>query len=71
MGLELYYGAFLDLTTCRSVGFGAGPIPWSAINDYAITFDIVGEMRDDLFCYVRELDSAYLEYQSKKDKAKK
>lgn len=32
---EWIYSAFFDLATCRSVGFGVGPIPWTALRMYA------------------------------------
>ena len=34
-GHEFYLHAYLDLSTCRPVGFGPRPIPWTAIRDYA------------------------------------
>ena len=33
--LVLYWEAYLDLNGCRQIGFGAGPIPWTAIDTYA------------------------------------
>jgi len=71
IGLELYYGAFLDLNTCRPSGWSVCPIPWTAIADYAVAHEIKGEQRDDLFYFIRYLDSAYLKYYEKKNKSKK
>lgn len=71
LGLEFFYSAFLDLNTCRPSGWNLGPIPWSAIADYANAMDVIGEQRDDLFFFVRSLDSAYLEYHEVKAKHKK
>jgi hypothetical protein len=68
-GLELFFAAFSDLSTCRTTGMSEGPIPYSFIVDYAEMYDIVGEQRDDLLYHVRKLDNAYLEYQSKKTKS--
>jgi hypothetical protein len=69
LGLELFYGAFFDLASCRTSGMGEGPIPWSAIRDYCVTFEIEGEQREDMFYHVRALDVAYLERQAEKHKA--
>jgi hypothetical protein len=59
-----YIAAFFDLSTCRSIGMSLGPIPWTAIVEYA---DIVGlePSNRELFVFViRELDAAYLAWQA-------
>lgn len=69
LGLELFYIAFMDLSTCRSVGsILPGPIPWSAIQSYCEAFDIAGEQREDLFYHVEHLDKSYLAWLEKKHK---
>ena len=68
-GLELFYMAFMDLTSCRSIGYGAGPIPWSAIQTWCAAYDIQGEQREDLFYHVERLDKSYLDWSVKKQKA--
>ena len=65
-GLELYYDAFLELNSCRTTGFGLGPIPWTAMCDYAEAFELDEEQKDDLFYYVRAMDVAYLEHQARR-----
>lgn len=71
LGLELYYSAFWDLTTCRQLGFGAaGAIPWSAIKDYAVAFDFDEEQAEDLFYFIRKMDNAYLEFYKPKEEKK-
>lgn len=70
MGLELYYGAFLDLMTCRTMGMGPGPIPWTAINQYARAYDYSEEQEEDLQFYVSRMDQAYLEAVAKKQPGK-
>ena len=48
-----------------------GPIPWTAISQYARDYGIVGELYEDLVYYVRVLDNTYLTYKrSKAEKAK-
>lgn len=66
MGLEMYFGAFLDLTSCRAIGMGLGPIPWTAINQYARAYDYSDEQEDDLQFYITRMDHAYLEWVNKK-----
>lgn len=63
----LYYEAFLALHTCRG-GMGDGPIPWTAMNEYALTYKLDDEQRETLFYHVRALDQAWMEWQSEKRK---
>ncbi len=66
-GLELFYSAFLDLTTCREQGYGMeGPISWLKIDDYASRCGYEGEQREDLFFFVMRMDAAYAEHRAKK-----
>jgi len=67
MGLELYQTAFADLNGCRPSGWAMTPIPWTAIKDYADAFELELEQREDLFYYIRQLDSAYIEFVNKKN----
>ena len=66
MGLELYWDAFLDLSTCRPTGMGMGPIPWSAIRDYAVTFDFDVDQHEDLYHFIRVMDNAFIEHHRNK-----
>ena len=43
-----------------------GPIPWTAINEYAIRFGYGGELYYRLLSYVEALDSAFLKNMMKK-----
>ena len=65
LGLELYYDAFWELSTCRATGLALGPIPWSAIKDYAVTFGLDEAQEEDLFYLVRAVDNAFLSYHAK------
>jgi len=67
-GLELYFVAFLDLTSCRQQGYAEGPIAWLTINDYADVHGYEGEQREDLFYHIQQLDIAYLNHKSKQIK---
>lgn len=66
-GLDIYYTAFLDLTTCRQLGYGAeGPISWLVIDEYADRSGFEGEQREDLFYHVQEMDRAYVQHMTSK-----
>lgn len=65
MGLSLYYTAYFDLTSDRSVGMGEGPIPWTSIERYCDAFGIEGEQREDMHFFLREMDRAYLGHRAK------
>lgn len=66
MGLELYYDAFLDLNTCRSIGWGVGPIPWTSIADWANVHGLDADQRDRLFSYIPKMDQVYRDIYNKK-----
>ena len=57
--------AYLELTTCRSLGYGEGPIPWTAVHTYCTVNEITGDQRDDLFYHIRFLDTEYLKWRAK------
>ena len=65
LGLDLFYTAFHDLNSCRTLGFAEGPIPWLAIDDYCGRLSITGVQREDLLYHVQQLDTVYLEYRAK------
>jgi hypothetical protein len=66
---EFFFKAFWQLTTCRNVGMGEGPIPWSAIVQWAE----INSLDEDTFQEVQEvipaLDRIYMKYRA--DEAKK
>lgn len=65
-GLGLYLRAFYDLDSCRPVGFGEGPIPWTAIEEWCRSLELDEEERDDVHYLVRRLDNAYLKHREAK-----
>ena len=67
-GLELYYYAFWELDTCRSIGMSLGPIPWTAVQAYAKANGYDEDTTDRLLILVRYMDHEYLEYYAKKNK---
>ena len=67
LGLEFYFNAFDDLSSCRGIGFGLGPIPWTAMVQYCEEYDVVdASSQEDFFHYIRELDNVYLAHMAKK-----
>ncbi len=65
--LYFVYQAFWDLDTCRSRGYGMGPIPWVAINEYALRYSV-----NDFDYFTRiilAMDTVYLEENEKKQEA--
>lgn len=65
-GLELFYIAFLELSTCRHIGFVSGPIPWTAVDAYATRHRYDDELRTELEHHIHAMDEAYLKYWEKK-----
>lgn len=69
MGLELYLGAFWDLSTCRQYGFGISPIPFTAIMDYAQAYEFSEDQTEDLVYYTKVLDKVYIEQKQRESKS--
>lgn len=67
-GLEMFLQAFWDLSTCRQMGMGLGPIPWTSIENYATISGGDEEFTQDLHYHIRRLDQAYLNWASEKNK---
>jgi len=61
-GDEWILTAFWELSTCRSIGMGAGPIPWTSIKEYANELELEAITRELFFDAVRYLDIIYLEH---------
>ena len=64
-GLDIYWQAFTDLNTSRELGMAEGPIPWTAVDQWATRHHIVGEEFDRLVLVLRGIDAAYLKHRSK------
>ena len=60
-----YFEAFNHLSTCRTVGMGAGPIPWHVIVDYGARFGLDDEEVDALVVIIFAMDNAWLSWQGK------
>ena len=65
IGLEYYFRAFRDLSTCRGIGMGLGPIPFTAIIQYCNLYNI--EEIEEFIYLIRRMDDKFLELEAKKD----
>jgi hypothetical protein len=70
-GLEWVYSAFGKLTTCRSVGMGIGPIPWTAINEFALRYGLSEDDQDDFEFLIEQMDDAYVKHMNEKSEKEK
>lgn len=70
LGSELFYAGFLELTSCRQIGMGLGPIPLLSILEYCVINEIDGEQREDFIWFIQRLDSKYLEWSKSRAKSK-
>lgn len=69
-GLQFYAAAFHDLDSERVVGIDLGPIPRSAIMNYARELEMDMVEFDDLYHHVRAMDVFFLKWRAKqKDKS--
>lgn len=64
----MFYAAFHHLSTCRQIGMGLGPIPWTAVEHYATAKRYDDEHRQKLHVHISAMDNAYLKSQNKSAK---
>lgn len=69
-GLDIFVQAFWDLSTCRQMGMGLGPIPWISIQEYCIMLQCSEDFTKDLHYHIRRIDQAYLNWASESNKEK-
>jgi hypothetical protein len=67
-GLELFYRAFHKLSTCRPVGMGPGPIPWTAVLAYGTMQELDQLQFEALEYHISRMDGAFLEWIDRKNK---
>lgn len=60
--LAFEWSAFHALSTDRQLGMAMGPIPWSAIDRYAIRYRIDGDDFDRFAQLIQAMDVAFLDY---------
>lgn len=61
-----YLKAFWDLHTCRSMGFGPGPIPWNHIVAYSEFAQLDCSNAHAFVDIMRQMDAAYLNWVDEK-----
>lgn len=64
-GYEWLWEAFADLDTCRDMGVSAGPIPWTAIEQYARANELGVDETWMLHLVIRHIDNIWREGRSK------
>jgi hypothetical protein len=70
-GLQFFYDAFKALTTCRGSAYSSeGPIPWTAMRDYCVEYDVDLDDREYLYAIISHMDDAYLNFKAEKMKSK-
>lgn len=60
---DFYLRSFWNLSTCRQVGFGIGPIPWNFIHDYARIKKLDLEASDLFIESILAMDRVYIEWE--------
>lgn len=71
VGLGIYFDAYRDLITERSMGMSAGAIPWSAINHWAEIHGIRDiDDKSVLNSHVRAMEKASRDFEDAKGKKK-
>lgn len=64
--LNLYVAIFMELSSCRSIGFGMGPIPWTAVNEYAKFLQLSPYQTRVFNVIINTADGVYLKHHSEK-----
>lgn len=66
VGLEFYYTAFTELSTCREMGMAMGPIPWTEVQAYADTYELSEDESEDLHVLIAMMDEVFLNHFAQK-----
>lgn len=65
MGLAIYFQAYTELATCR---LQSGNIPWTAVNAWAIRYELDDEQAFNLLTYIPAMNEVWHMYQDKKNR---
>ena len=66
-GWDWIWEAWIDLSSCRMVGFGVGPIPWTAMKAWADDKNLNCIERQDLYHLIPSADAIFLAERAKND----
>lgn len=68
LGLEFFWEAYADLSTCRPPAFaGLSPIPWADVDRWAQRYGVVDEQFERLWYFTRSLDAVMAKWVEKKE----
>lgn len=67
MGLELFLGAWFDLSSCRTSGLGEGAIPWTQVEEYGRALELEPDTLEDLHHHIRAMEVEFAAYRKKKN----
>lgn len=67
-GLAEVFAAFNELSTCRNIGLAVGPIPWTAIRQYAEFMGLDDLQFENFNFLIRSMDRAYMEWNTARAK---
>src|SRR4051794_21103410 len=62
-----YLSAFWEIATCRPIGFGRAPVPFTAIDVWASRHGLAGEEFEFFADLIRACDRAWLEFAAEQD----
>lgn len=68
LGLQLYLTAFFDLDAERESGMSLGRIPWSAVDRYAVAYELDDEQYEDLHYFIKHMDTEHIKRIKAKEK---
>ncbi len=66
-GLGIFMEGYLELSSSRQVGMGPGQIPWKAVMEYCMFYELDEELTEDMQHHVRQMDVVWLEHHRKKE----
>lgn len=69
-GLEIYWVAYAEVSTDRPMGFGAAPIPWTAIQRWGEVHELNEDQMTLLHTFLRSMDAEFMAYYEEKEKRK-
>lgn len=69
-GLDFIWRAFWELSTDRNYGMSEGPIPWTAMNQWAMRYGIHGDEFNRFVILIKNVDMVYIEKRGADQKRK-